>query len=202
MSVAKLTCCTANFSTEDLISYAQNLATTTSRPASLDPPAPLLSAEMLYPVESVMQSGKLAALARGEVVGILGDTQVIGPDGDQPGPHVAQSGGLLDVYVIMRGLTLVFASFSNVTNRKIGDTEIGTADTSSNARTDGHVSRSGAGTTCCPRAVQVGFERFGGRRLMDGLLWVLATIAFLPVTQWRMYCRVMDWDDPQSITSG
>jgi hypothetical protein len=107
MSDAKLTACTAHFSTEDLISYAQNLATTTSRPASLDPPAPLLSAEMLYPVESVMQSGKLAALARGEVVGILGDTQVIGTDGDQPGPHVAQSGGLPDVYVFMRGLTLV-----------------------------------------------------------------------------------------------
>lgn len=48
---------------------------------------------MLYPVESVMQSGKLAALARGEVVGILGDTQVIGAEGDQPGPHVTQTGG-------------------------------------------------------------------------------------------------------------
>ncbi|KAI5454956.1 hypothetical protein NCC49_002232 [Naganishia albida] len=86
----------ANFSTEDLISYAQNLATTTSRPASLAPPAPLLSAEMLYPVESVMQSGKLAALARGEVVGILGDTQVIGADRDQPGPHVGQSAAQLE----------------------------------------------------------------------------------------------------------
>lgn len=41
---------------------------------------------MLYPVESVMQSGKLAALARGEVVGILGDREVIGSAADQPGP--------------------------------------------------------------------------------------------------------------------
>ena len=41
---------------------------------------------MLYPVESVMQSGKLAALARGEVVGILGDTEVIGTAANQPGP--------------------------------------------------------------------------------------------------------------------
>ena len=41
---------------------------------------------MLYPVESVMQSGKLAALARGEVLGILGDTEVIGTAADQPGP--------------------------------------------------------------------------------------------------------------------
>lgn len=100
----------ANFSTEDLISYAQNLATTTSRPASLAPPAPLLSAEMLYPVESVMQSGKLAALARGEVVGILGDTQVIGADRDQPGPHVGQSGRFLDVYALMPALTLLLLS--------------------------------------------------------------------------------------------
>lgn len=47
---------------------------------------------MLYPVESVMQSGKLAALARGEVVGILGDTEVIGTAADQPGPPILLSG--------------------------------------------------------------------------------------------------------------
>ncbi|GHJ88449.1 hypothetical protein NliqN6_4851 [Naganishia liquefaciens] len=82
----------ATFSTDDLIAYAQNLATTTSRPASLDPPAPLLSAEMLYPVESVMQSGKLAALARGEVMGILGDTEIIGTVADQSGPTVPHPG--------------------------------------------------------------------------------------------------------------
>lgn len=45
-----------------------------------------------------MQSGKLAALARGEVVGILGDTQVIGADKDQPVPQIEQSGKCSFVY--------------------------------------------------------------------------------------------------------
>ncbi|KAJ9106133.1 hypothetical protein QFC21_001275 [Naganishia friedmannii] len=80
----------AKFSVDELLAYAQNLASTTSRPPSLHPPAPLLAAEMLYPVESIMQSGKLAALARGEVIGILGDTQVIGTAKDQPGPEIVQ----------------------------------------------------------------------------------------------------------------
>jgi hypothetical protein len=39
-----------------------------------------------------MQSGKLAALARGEVVGILGDTEVIGTAADQPVPPIHLSG--------------------------------------------------------------------------------------------------------------
>lgn len=77
---------------DELLAYAQNLASTTSRPPSLEPPAPLLAAEMLYPVESIMQSGKLAALARGDVIGILGDTQVIGTAKDQPGPQITQLG--------------------------------------------------------------------------------------------------------------
>jgi hypothetical protein len=50
---------------------------------------------MLYPVESIMQSGKLAALARGDVIGILGDTQVIGTAKDQPGPQTSQIGAFL-----------------------------------------------------------------------------------------------------------
>ncbi|KAJ9124094.1 hypothetical protein QFC22_000889 [Naganishia vaughanmartiniae] len=80
----------AQFTIDELLAYAQNLASTTSRPPSLEPPAPLLAAEMLYPVESIMQSGRLAALARGDVLGILGDTQVIGAAKDQPGPQIVQ----------------------------------------------------------------------------------------------------------------
>ncbi|KAJ9098793.1 hypothetical protein QFC19_006270 [Naganishia cerealis] len=83
----------AKYSVDELLAYAHHLASTTSRPPSLDPPAPLLAAEMLYPVESIMQSGKLAALARGEVIGILGDTQVIGTTEDQSGIQAIQTAG-------------------------------------------------------------------------------------------------------------